>query len=93
MGFETPTIRADAPSRDPDGNRFLIRFKRKEKTHYLVSESDGEKKSWSAVFESGKWVMSAKGGGRGGAKARRSTKGREAGSDTDAAGKGSEKRS
>jgi len=52
---------ADAPATDPDGNRFLIRFKRKEKAHYLVSEIDGNANTWTAVLEDGEWVMKKKG--------------------------------
>ncbi len=52
---------ADAPATDPDGNRFLIRFKRKEKAHYLVSEIDGNADTWTAVLEDGQWVMKKKG--------------------------------
>jgi DNA topoisomerase-1 len=49
---------ADAPQRDPDGNRVIVRFSRKEKQHYLTSESNGKATAWRASFEGGQWVFS-----------------------------------
>ena len=49
---------ADAPQRDPDGNRVIVRFNRKEKYQYLSSESNGKTTGWRSVFENGAWVLS-----------------------------------
>ncbi len=49
---------ADAPQTDPDGNRVIVRFNRKEKHHYLTSESNGKTTGWRAVFENGVWGSS-----------------------------------
>ncbi len=48
---------ADAPQRDPDGNRLIVRFSRKEKQHYLTSESNGKATGWRADFEDKQWVF------------------------------------
>ena len=53
---------ADAPVTDPRGNKVLIRFKRKEKYHYLMSEEGGKPSGWSAVFNDNEWVESMKSG-------------------------------
>ena len=46
---------ADAPQTDPDGNKSSIRFKRKEKIQYLLTEKDGKPTGWEAFFKDGKW--------------------------------------
>ncbi len=46
---------ADAPQTDPDGNKAIIRFKRKEKIQYLTSENDGKPTGWEAYYKDGKW--------------------------------------
>jgi DNA topoisomerase-1 len=50
---------ADAPQRDPEGNRVIIRFNRKEKFHYLASESNGKTTGWKAFFNNGQWIVPA----------------------------------
>ncbi|WP_062269950.1 type I DNA topoisomerase [Endozoicomonas arenosclerae] len=45
----------DAPRQDPDGNPAIIRFSRKTKTQYVMSESEGKATGWSATFQEGKW--------------------------------------
>ncbi|AFU97458.1 type I DNA topoisomerase [Simiduia agarivorans] len=45
-----------APVVDDEGNPTLVRFNRKEKTHYVQSEVDGKASGWKAVYEGGKWV-------------------------------------
>jgi DNA topoisomerase-1 len=49
---------ADAPTTDPEGNPALVRFKRKERVHYLASEKDGKKTKWSAFYKDGQWEWS-----------------------------------
>ncbi|MBE94951.1 type I DNA topoisomerase [Marinobacter sp.] len=45
----------DAPERDPEGNPTVIRYSRKSKEQYVMSEKDGKATGWSAWFVSGKW--------------------------------------
>lgn len=52
---------ADAPKQDPEGNPAVIRWSRKTKQQYVMSEKDGKATSWSAWYENGKWVVAAKG--------------------------------
>ena len=46
---------ADAPQTDPDGRKAVIRFKRKEKIQYLMTEKDGKPTGWEAFYRGGKW--------------------------------------
>jgi DNA topoisomerase I len=48
---------ADAPVTDPDGNPAVVRWSRKTKQQYVMSERDGKASGWSAWFENGKWVV------------------------------------
>ncbi len=48
---------ADAPESDPDGNPAIIRFSRKTKEHYIMSEVDAKPTGWSASYQNGKWVV------------------------------------
>ncbi|WP_027671233.1 type I DNA topoisomerase [Rheinheimera baltica] len=48
---------ADAPVKDPDGNPAIVRWSRKTKQQYVMSERDGKASGWSAWFENGKWVV------------------------------------
>lgn len=48
---------ADAPAKDPDGNQAIVRWSRKTKQQYVMSEKDGKATGWSAWFENGKWVV------------------------------------
>ena len=45
----------DAPRQDPDGNPAIIRYSRKTKQQYVMSEQAGKSTGWSATFEEGKW--------------------------------------
>lgn len=45
----------DAPERDPEGNPTVIRYSRKSKEQYVMSEKDGKATGWSAWFVNGKW--------------------------------------
>lgn len=49
------------PVADPDGNPAIIRFSRKAKEQYLMSEKDGKASGWTAHYKDGSWVESAKG--------------------------------
>ena len=51
---------ADAPQTDPDGNKASIRFKRKEKVQYLLTENDGKATGWTAFYKDGKWEWTSK---------------------------------
>ena len=47
---------AQAPSQDPDGNPAAVRFARKTREQYVMSESGGKATGWRAFFQDGKWV-------------------------------------
>ena len=49
-----------APSEDSDGRRTLVKFARKTKEHYVMSEDDGKPSGWRADYVDGKWVVSEK---------------------------------
>ncbi|MEW9798679.1 type I DNA topoisomerase [Alteromonas sp. CYL-A6] len=47
---------ADAPQADPDGNPTIVRYSRKTKQQYVMSETDsGKATGWSAWYKDGKW--------------------------------------
>ncbi|MFT7410727.1 MAG: DNA topoisomerase-1 [Oleispira sp.] len=46
----------DAPRADKKGNSAIIRYSRKTKSQYVMSEIDGKASGWSAVFEDSTWV-------------------------------------
>lgn len=48
---------ADAPVKDPDGNPAIVRWSRKTKQQYVMSEKDGKATGWAAWYENGKWVV------------------------------------
>ncbi|MEM9759236.1 MAG: type I DNA topoisomerase [Pseudomonadota bacterium] len=45
----------NAPQADPDGNPAQIRFSRKTKEQYVMSEVDGKATGWKAFYNGGKW--------------------------------------
>ena len=45
-----------APTKDPDGNKAIVRFSRKAKEQYVLSEKDGKPTKWKAFYRSGRWV-------------------------------------
>lgn len=52
---------ADAPAKDPDGNPTLVRFSRKTKQQYVMSENkEGKASGWSAWYRDGKWQVEDK---------------------------------
>lgn len=50
----------DAPRQDKEGNPAVIRYSRKTKSQYVMSEVGGKATGWSAVFEEGAWVEKEK---------------------------------
>jgi len=51
---------ADAPVKDPDGNLAIVRFSRKVKEQYVMTEVEGKATGWTAKYIEGKWVEEAK---------------------------------
>ena len=51
---------ADAPTQDPDGNPSVVRYSRKNKEQYVMSEVDGKATGWTAHYQNGKWVEESK---------------------------------
>lgn len=49
-----------APAEDPEGNKAIVRFSRKSKEQYVMSEKDGKPTGWQAHYKDGKWVESEK---------------------------------
>jgi len=47
---------ASAPTQDPDGNKAVVRFLRKTREQYVMSERDGKPSGWRALYQGGKWV-------------------------------------
>ncbi|MGJ8693739.1 MAG: type I DNA topoisomerase [Thalassotalea sp.] len=47
---------ADAPAQDPSGNEAIVRYSRKTKEQYVMTEIDGKASGWSARVVDGKWV-------------------------------------
>ena len=45
----------DAPRQDSDGNPAIIRYSRKTKQQYVMSELDGKATGWSAIYDGGSW--------------------------------------
>ncbi|WP_133469655.1 type I DNA topoisomerase [Paraglaciecola marina] len=52
---------ADAPDKDPDGNPTIVRYSRKTKQQYVMSENEeGKATGWSAWCTDGKWQVEDK---------------------------------
>ena len=47
---------AEAPPEDREGNPAAVRFARKTREQYVMSESDGKATGWRAFFRDGVWV-------------------------------------
>ncbi len=47
---------ADAPETDPQGNPAIVRYSRKTKEQYVMSEVDGKATGWVAKYRDGKWI-------------------------------------
>ncbi|BBG30679.1 MULTISPECIES: type I DNA topoisomerase [Zymobacter] len=50
----------DAPVADPDGRPAQIRFSRKSKEQYVMTEDNGKATGWRASFVDGRWVVEDK---------------------------------
>ena len=48
------------PVEDPDGNRVQVRYQRKTKEQYLMTEVDGKATGWRADYLNGEWQITAK---------------------------------
>jgi len=51
---------ADAPQKDPEGNLAIVRYSRKNKEQYVMTEIEKKATGWTAHFEGGKWVEAQK---------------------------------
>ncbi len=51
---------ADAPVKDKAGNPSIVRWSRKTKQQYVMTEQDGKATGWSAWYENGRWVVTEK---------------------------------
>lgn len=47
---------AAAPAQDPAGNATIVRWSRKTKQQYVMSEKDGKATGWMAWYKNGQWV-------------------------------------
>lgn len=47
----------DAPAKDKEGNKAVLRFSRKTKEQYVLTESEGKPTGWQAFYTNGKWVV------------------------------------
>ncbi|MFM2479995.1 type I DNA topoisomerase [Celerinatantimonas sp. YJH-8] len=50
----------EAPAQDPDGNPAIVRYSRKNKEQYVMTEIDKKATGWSAHYVGGKWQVSDK---------------------------------
>ncbi|WP_210394869.1 type I DNA topoisomerase [Motiliproteus sediminis] len=50
----------DAPVKDGDGNPTVIRYSRKTKEQYVMTEVKGKATGWRAFFRDGKWAIEEK---------------------------------
>jgi DNA topoisomerase I len=46
-----------APTEDEDGNRAQVRYSRKTKEQYVMTETDGKATGWKAYYRGGKWEV------------------------------------
>ncbi len=49
-----------APTTDSQGRRTLLKFARKTKEQYVISEEDGKPSGWRADYVNGKWLIDEK---------------------------------
>jgi DNA topoisomerase-1 len=50
----------DAPRQDSDGNPTVIRYSRKTKEQYVMTEINKKATGWKAFYQNGKWVVEEK---------------------------------
>jgi DNA topoisomerase-1 len=48
---------ADAPKQDPDGNKAVVRYSRKTKEQYVMTEVEKKATGWKAYYQGGKWLV------------------------------------
>ncbi len=48
---------SEAPIKDDNGNPTVVRFSRKNKEQYVMTEVDGKATGWKAFYENDKWVI------------------------------------
>ena len=46
-----------APTKDMDGNETIVRYSRKTKEQYVMTEVNGKATGWKAFYEGDKWVV------------------------------------
>ena len=51
----------EAPTLDDAGNRAQVRFSRKTKEQYVMTERDGKATGWKAFYQGGQWVSEGSG--------------------------------
>ncbi|WP_150140525.1 type I DNA topoisomerase [Candidatus Enterovibrio escicola] len=51
---------ADAPQKDPDGRKSIVRFSRKSKENYVRTEEGSKPSGWLVFFTDGKWIITDK---------------------------------
>jgi DNA topoisomerase I len=51
---------AEAPAVDSQGNKAVLRFSRKTREQYVMTEVDGKPTGWSAFYRDGAWVIDEK---------------------------------
>lgn len=51
----------DAPTVDDAGNRAQVRFSRKTKEQFIMTERDGKATGWKAFYQGGQWVSEGSG--------------------------------
>lgn len=49
----------EAPSHDDAGRETIVRFSRKQKEQYVMSEENGKPSGWVALYKHGKWQVEA----------------------------------
>jgi len=50
----------EAPDEDPDGRPAQIRFSRKTRSQYVMTEKDGKASGWKATYDDGRWQIEDK---------------------------------
>ncbi|WP_148254957.1 type I DNA topoisomerase [Aidingimonas lacisalsi] len=50
----------EAPSEDPEGRPAQIRFSRKTKSQYVMTDQDGKASGWKATYDEGRWQVEDK---------------------------------
>jgi DNA topoisomerase-1 len=51
---------ADAPAEDSKGRKAVLRYSRKAKEQYVMTEEDGKPTGWAAFYRDGKWEIEDK---------------------------------